>query len=133
MRDIASEMNVFFRVESNDVQNQAQVNTRLLSMNREQLRYTVSRFGLFPISEYLVTTPVKIDKNMVVGFARYLDVYLLEMSGGKRSELIKLGVKIMGREPKAFSNRLIRLEIVDYIINFHSDFFSLRQTLTLYY
>lgn len=133
MRDIASEMNVFFRVESNDVQNQAQVNTRLLSMNREQLRYTVSRFGLFPISEYLVTTPVKIDKNAVVGFARYLDVYLLEMSGGKRSELIKLGVKIMGREPKAFSNRLIRLEIVDYIINFHSNFFSLRQTLTLYY
>ena len=133
MRDIASEMNAFFRVESDDVQNQAQVNTRLLSMNREQLRYTVSRFGLFPISEYLVTTPVKIDKNAVVGFARYLDVYLLEMSGGKRSELIKLGVKIMGREPKAFSNRLIRLEIVDYIINFHSNFFSLRQTLTLYY
>ena len=133
MRDITSEMNAFFQVESDDIQNQTQVNTRLLSMNREQLRYTVSRFGLFPISEYLVTTPVKIDKNAVVGFARYLDVYLLEMSGGKRSELIKLGVKIMGREPKAFSNRLIRLEIVDYIINFHSNFFSLRQTLTLYY
>ena len=110
-------MNKFFNVQDNMQQTLLSVNSQLLSMNKEQLENVISRFGLLPVNEYVHKVNNKED---ITGFIRYIDAYLLEASGGKRSRLIQVGTKIMGTKPKAYSNRLVRLEILDYLLFNHS-------------
>ena len=120
-----TEMNRFFNITDDKYKVSLAVNSQLLSMGKAQLKEVIAQFGLLPVNEYLALktlryymTDDKVDMNLD-GFARYIDAYLIEISGGKRSELIRIGTNIMGRKPKAYSTRLIRLEILDYLLSPH--------------
>lgn len=129
MNVLTTEMNHFFNVTNDKYEINLLVNSQLSSMDKETLKEAISRFELRPVDEYLIRKTSQQSKTgneedvNLDGFARYIDAYLVELSGGKRSELIRIGTKIMGRTPKAYSTRLMRLEILDYLLNSHGSFF----------
>lgn len=111
-------MDAFFYAEEKQVDEQYMqslyMNQRLLDMTTDELVVACRNFGLEPVRAYLDkrTIPSPTEDNSIRGFVRYMDTYLMEQSGGKRTELVRLGKELTGQEPTARPNRLLRLEII---------------------
>lgn len=111
-------MDAFFYAEEKQVDEQYMqslyMNQRLLDMTTDELVVACRKFGLDPVWAYLDkrTIPSPTEDNSIKGFVRYMDTYLMEQSGGKRTELVRLGKELTGQEPTARPNRLLRLEII---------------------
>lgn len=117
--NLKEEMQAVFLSGGAKYQTSLLVNMKLLSMSDPEMIDTFQKFGLSPIGEYLDIRTLNVgDNNWAIrGFIRYIDRYLIERSGGKRSELVKLGKEINGKEPSAFSIRLMRLEIISTFLS----------------
>ena len=107
-------MTDFFKTTDKKYEDSLLINMQLLAMPKEQMQVACQDYGLAPVKQYLdMRTSQTGDGNWNIrGFIRYLDTYLIEVSGGKRSELSKLGGELTGRKPRAFSLRLMRADII---------------------
>lgn len=104
----------FFEIKDQKYKNSLLVNAQLLAMTKKEIMGALHRFGLNPIREYLDERTINTSGNNwnIRGYIRYMDTYLIETSGGKRSKLIRLGKQLTGQESHAYSMRLIRIEII---------------------
>lgn len=88
-------------------------------MTTDAMIKSIHNFGLDPVYAYLDFTQVR-DQNStwdIRGFVTYIDNYLIETSGGERTKLKELGCQIMGKQPNAFSTRMIRMELISFILS----------------
>lgn len=116
-----NQMCQFFKIGDQKYQTSLFINMRLLGMGKEEIVVACQKFGLQPVKQYLDIRTINGDnekeRNLNVrGYLRYMDIYLIQMSGGKRKELIKLGEELTGKNYTASSLRLIRLDIISSIL-----------------
>ncbi len=112
-RNIRQEMDQFFQVAdagADPYEESRKVNQILVNMTPQQLSETCQRYGLEPIRRYLNTRTI-MKRNEFRGYARCLDIWLLQETGGERTRLIGVGKRLTGRKPTARNGRLLRLEI----------------------
>ena len=116
--DMTKEMQNFFEPQDDKYQRSLLVNIQLLSMPRKQLIKACHKFGLEPVNEYFDQRTLRRGEGNWAfrGFIRYLDAYLLEASGGKRTKLVQLGERMTGSMIKASSMRLIRMEVIGKLL-----------------
>ena len=114
----ASQMDTFFRVDDKRYQTSIYMNTQLWSMSKKEMSNVIDKFGLSPVWKYLDPRTINGEEGNrnIRGFARYMDNYFLEMSGGSRTTLTRLGRAATNKYPTAFSLRLMRLEIITSIL-----------------
>lgn len=112
-------MDKFFNVESSQPNISQKINDLFLSMSTDIMIETIQQFGLDPIYAYLDFSQIRGQNPTwnIHGFVTYIDNYLIENSGGKRSKLNQLGYQIMGRYPTAFSMRMIRMELISFLLS----------------
>lgn len=113
------QMQKVFDIRDEKYQTSLFVNMRLADMPKNELLSISREYGISPVEEYLDIRTIKQEEGNrnVRGFIRYIDTYLIERSGGKRTELLKIGEQLIGKKPESFSMRLIRLEIISEILS----------------
>lgn len=112
------QMDKYFNWDDKKDQAVSNINMTLLQMPKHLLLDTCRRFGLNPVYRYLNIDRLKTEKTDwdIKGFIRYMDTYLIELSGGQRQKLITMGEAVIGQKPASFSPRLIRLEIISSLL-----------------
>lgn len=116
--NVRQQMDNFFDIIDERYQTSLFINMQLQKMSKEKMRKAFQKFGLGIVSEYLDIRTIN-NHQYINGFIRYMDAYLIEMSGGKRTELLKLGKELTGYNSKAFSLRLVRLDIISHYLSEH--------------
>lgn len=113
-KTMETKLNKIFDVGDKKYQASLFVNMRLLTMPKDMLVEMCHEFGLYPVEKYLDTRIIESDEGNwnIRGFIRYMDIYLIENSGGNRKNLVQLGENLTKKKPSAFSPRLLRMEII---------------------
>lgn len=110
-------MNKFFDLGDARYQRSLVMNAKLMAIPKEKLRDIFEAFDLLPVTEYFDSRTLNKENNQNIrGYIWYLDRYLIEKSGGRRSALTVLGARLTGTKPTAFSMRLMRMEIISDIL-----------------
>lgn len=117
-KNMKEKVNDFFQISEDVTTASIIMNEKLVNSSKHTLIDAFHQFGLEPIYMYLTMKHMNKEKMNwnITGFIRYLDMYLIEMSGGKRTELIQLGEKLTGKQPTSFSIRLLRIEIISMFL-----------------
>lgn len=104
----------YFQIYDEPFTRSLYINHLLLHMTTAQLRQTCQTYGLEPMEQYLDmrTLQTKDGEENIKGFIRYLDIYLIEKSAGKESDLRILGETLLGVPLTGKTARLLRLEII---------------------
>lgn len=112
--EVKQQMDRFYNIDENVDQISTFVGNQMKNMPKGKLSESVQKFGLCPIEEYLDKETLRNNTKAIDmgGYIRYLDTYLLEMSGGKRTELLKVGKKLVDHSFLIFSTRLLRTAII---------------------
>lgn len=117
-KNMEEKINEFFQISGESKTASTFLNNQLMTIPKNTLIEAFHLFKLEPVYMYLTEEHLKEGKTdwNISGYVRYIDMYLLEMSGGKRTELVRVGEDLTGKRPTSFSSRLLRIEIISLFL-----------------
>lgn len=115
------DMDVYFGINHNrlinDVADAKHVSDKIGQMSRQEISDTISDYQLLPIYYYLNVFRDTKENIKLSPFARYIDIYLIELTGDNRQLLNKLAYDIVGRTYPLSSSRAMRHAIITNLLS----------------
>lgn len=104
---------------NNDIADARHVSKVLEEMSREEISNTISIYQLLPVYYYLNVLRDKDKKEPVKlsPFAKYIDIYLIELTGNNRQHLNALAYEIVGNKYPISSAKAMRHAIITNLLS----------------
>ena len=114
-------MDMFFGIDHdkhyNDVADAKRVATVLDQMSRQEISNTLSTYQLLPVYYYLNVLRDKKEPFEFAPFAKYIDIYLIELTGNSRQKLNEVAQSIVGETYPISSARAMRHAIITNLLS----------------
>lgn len=119
--DRYKDMDAYFGINhnrlNNDVADAEHVSNKINEMSRQEISNTINDYQLLPVYYYLNVLRDTKAKIKLSPFAKYIDIYLVELTGGNRQQLNTLAYEIVGSTYPLGSSKAMRHAIITNLLS----------------